>query len=82
MSFVVRIVRSCLSIGIKVDQTNDNGDEDVVEFEEIEPQKLCTCSGCGNVHQIAPPRYKIPLTRDEGGKGHRGVYTNNPWGID
>lgn len=65
----------------QVDQTNDNGDEDVVEFEEIEPAKMCTCA-CGNLHQIAPPRYKMPPTREEGGRGHHGAYTNNPWGSD
>ena len=26
----------------------------------LEPAKICKCKECGNSHQVAPPRYKIP----------------------
>ena len=37
-----------------------------VELEEMEPAKTCTCPTCMNVHQVEPPKYRIPE-----GVGHR-----------
>lgn len=42
-----------------IDQTNDDGQKDVVELEVDVPAEICECS-CGHRHQIKPARHKIP----------------------
>ena len=56
-----------------VDQTNDDGDKDIVELTEIEPAKMCQCNECDNMHMVAPARYALPPE----GKGHRGKFSND-----
>lgn len=41
---------------------NDNRIDGYIELEIDKPGEVCTCSSCGNPHQLNSDTYKIPST--------------------
>lgn len=49
-----------------INTTNDCGDDQQVELEEIAPQIIDVCDECGHETIVEPARYKIPEVSDDG----------------
>jgi hypothetical protein len=67
----------------QIDLTNGSFDEDGVtridgyfELTVKEPAVICKCATCSNQHVSREATYLFP----EEGKGHRGKFSNNPYG--